>query len=135
MKTIRQTSIDCFIQIKEEGLLTKSRLIVLKGLLNNAPCTANEVFYATGLKTNQSGRFTELRDLGVIREVRTRKCNITNRTAIEWDLTDRLPNVNLLELQVIKPKNLKKCINYIIFQMEEKGMMWIDANNLKNIAK
>ena len=33
--------------------------------LSYAPCTASEVFNEKNLKTNQSGRFTELRDLGV----------------------------------------------------------------------
>ena len=36
-------------------------------------------------------RFTELRELGVIYEVRNRKCTITGMNVIEWDLTDRLP--------------------------------------------
>ena len=90
MKT-RQTSIDCFSQIKEEGLLSKRRLQVYESIYNSAPCTASEVFKEKNLKTNQSGRFTELRDLGVIYEKGERICSITGRNVIEWDLTDRLP--------------------------------------------
>jgi hypothetical protein len=88
---IRQTSIDCYNKIKEEGLLSKRRLQVYESIYNSAPCTASEVFKEKNLKTNQSGRFTELRDLGVIYEKGERICSITGRNVIEWDLTDRLP--------------------------------------------
>ena len=87
----RQTSIDCFNQIKQEGLLSKRRLQVYESIYNYAPCTASEVFKEKNLKTNQSGRFTELRDLGVIYEKGERACSITGKNVIEWDLTDRLP--------------------------------------------
>jgi hypothetical protein len=87
----RQTSIDCYNQIKSEGLLTRRRLEVYEAIYNSAPCTASEVFKEKYLKTNQSGRFTELRELGVIYEKGERKCSVTGRNVIEWDLTDRLP--------------------------------------------
>jgi len=90
MKT-RKTSIDCYNKIKQEGLLSKRRLQVYESVLTNAPCTASEVFNKKNLKTNQSGRFTELRDLGVIYEKGERLCSVTGRNVIEWDLTDRLP--------------------------------------------
>jgi hypothetical protein len=90
MKT-RQTSIDCYNKIKQEGLLSKRRLQVYESIFNYAPCTASEVFNEKNLKTNQSGRFTELRDLGVIYEKGERLCSVTGRNVIEWDLTDRLP--------------------------------------------
>jgi hypothetical protein len=43
------------------------------------------------VEKQEATRFTELRKLGVIYEVGNRKCSVTGRTAIEWDLTDRLP--------------------------------------------
>lgn len=92
---MRQTSINCYNQIKEEGLLSKMRLKMLKAILINAPCTATEAFNSLGCKTNQSGRITELKELDVIYEKSVRKCNITGRNVIEWDLTDRLPKANL----------------------------------------
>jgi len=102
MKT-RQTSIDCYNQIKEEGLLSKMRFKVYESILTNAPCTSAEVLSTMLSKnsaiTSSRARFTELRELGVIYEVRNRKCTITGRTSIEWDLTDRLP---------IKIKNTNK---------------------------
>ena len=94
MKT-RQTSIDCYNQIKEEGLLSNMRFRVYEAILRKAPCTSAEVLSTMLSKnsaiTSSRARFTELRELGVIYEVQNRKCNITGRTSIEWDLTDRLP--------------------------------------------
>jgi len=93
MKT-RQTSIDCYNEIRANGLLSKRRFEVYEALLSSAPCTSSEAI--RNAKTTfgvfgVSSRFTELRDLGVIYEVRTRECTVTGRNVIEWDLTDRLP--------------------------------------------
>ena len=94
MKT-RQTSIDCYNQIKEEGLLSNMRFRVYEAILRKAPCTSAEALSTILSKnsaiTSSRARFTELRELGVIYEVQNRKCTITSRTSIEWDLTDRLP--------------------------------------------
>jgi len=99
----RQTSIDCYNQIKTEGLLSKMRFKVYEAILKKAPCTSAEVLSTMLSKnsaiTSSRARFTELRELGVIYEVQNRQCTITGRTSIEWDLTDRLP---------ISVKNTKK---------------------------
>jgi len=91
----RQTSIDCFNQIKEQGLLSNMRFKVYEAILKEAPCTSGEAFATMTTKENQisqsRARFTELRELGVIYEVQNRKCTITGMNVIEWDLTDRLP--------------------------------------------
>lgn len=88
----RQTSINCYNQIKAEGLLSKRRFEVYEAIYNSAPCTTNEA-----LKNIQSGshgvgsRTTELRELGVIYEKGVRECRVTGRKVIEWDLTNKLP--------------------------------------------
>jgi hypothetical protein len=88
----RQTSIECYNQIKAEGLLSKQRLAVYSSLLQmGKPSTAREVYSTMDVAKQEATRFTELRNLGVIYEVGNRKCSVTGRTAIEWDLTDRLP--------------------------------------------
>ena len=109
MKT-RQTSIDCYNKIKQEGLLSKRRLQVYESIFNYAPCTASEVFNEKNLKTNQSGRFTELRDLGVIYEKGERLCRVTGRNVIEWDLTDRLP-VNIKKSNKTKKNKINDALN------------------------
>ena len=73
-------------------MLSKQRLAVYSSLLKmGKPSTAREVYSTMNVEKQEATRFTELRKLGVIYEVRNRECNITGRTAIEWDLTDRLP--------------------------------------------
>jgi len=110
MKT-RQTSIDCYNEIRANGLLSKRRLEVYEAILKNAPCTTNEA-----LKDIYSGshgvgsRTTELRDVGVIYEVRTRSCRITGRNVIEWDLTDRLP-INIKKTNKTKKQRVSDTLN------------------------
>ena len=109
----RQTSIDCYTQIKQEGLLSKRRLEVYEALLSTSPCTSSEAI--RNAKTTfgvfgVSSRFTELRDLGVIYEKGEKKCSITGRSVIEWDLTDRLP-VNVKNPNKTKKQRLNDALN------------------------
>ena len=105
----RKTSIECYNQIKQEGLLSKKKLQVYEAILKLAPCTSGEAFATMTTKENQisqsRARFTELRELGVIYERGEKKCSITGRNVIEWDLTNRLP-VNIKN--TIKTKQQKK---------------------------
>ena len=110
---MRQTSIDCFNQIKQEGLLSKRRLEVYEALLSSAPCTSSEAI--RNAKTTfgvfgVSSRFTELRDLGVIYEKGEKQCSITGRTSIEWDLTDKLP-VDFKSSNKTKKQRLDSALN------------------------
>jgi len=110
---IRQTSIDCYNKIKQEGLLSKRRLEVYEALLLSAPCTSSEAI--RNAKTTfgvfgVSSRFTELRNLGVIYEKGERSCSITGRNVIEWDLTDRLP-VNIKKPNKTKQHRSKEALN------------------------
>ncbi len=112
---IRQTSIDCYNKIKQEGLLSKRRLEVYEALLSTAPCTSSEAI--RNAKTTfgvfgVSSRFTELRDLGVIYEKGEKKCSITGRNVIEWDLTDRLP-VNVKKTIKTKKQKINDALNLL----------------------
>jgi hypothetical protein len=93
--SIRQTSIDCYNQIKADGLLTKRRLEVYEAILKNAPCTSSEAMLnrlnSSNVLSQSRARFTELRELGVIYEKGIKKCSVTGKNVIEWDLTDNLP--------------------------------------------
>lgn len=115
MKT-RQTSIDCYNQIKQEGLLSKMRFKVYESILNNSPCTSAEALSTMLSKnsaiTSSRARFTELRELGVIYEVKNRKCTITGRTSIEWDLTDRLPE-NVKNTNKTKKQRINDALNLL----------------------
>jgi hypothetical protein len=109
----RQTSIECYNKIKQEGLLSKRRLEVYEALLSSAPCTSSEAIKnarTTFGVFGVSSRFTELRDLGVIYEKGVKKCSITGRNVIEWDLTDRLP-INIKNSNKTKKQRLDDALN------------------------
>jgi len=92
---MRQTSINCYNQIKAQGLLSKLRLATHYAMLYSAPCTAGELqsyIDKNGIKVKHAWKLlSQLRDLGVVYEKDERKCNVTGRVVIEWDLTDNLP--------------------------------------------
>ncbi len=107
----RQTSIDCYNQIKEEGLLSNMRFRVYSALLSmGKPSTTREVYATMNVIKQEATRFTELRKLGVIYEVQNRKCNVTGRTSIEWDLTDRLP-INIKKSNKTKKQKINDALN------------------------
>ena len=139
MKT-RQTSIDCYTQIKQEGLLSKRRLEVYEALLSTSPCTSSEAI--RNAKTTfgvfgVSSRFTELRDLGVIYEKGEKKCSITGRNVIEWDLTDKLP-VNIKKTNKTKKQKVDDALNSLRQLYKNKNISTVDdwkivANLIKSI--
>lgn len=117
---MRQTSIDCYHQIKREGLLSERRLQVLEAMIAKSPCTAGELERYMNSKFNVRGGWKQLsilRDQGVVKELGTRPCSITGRNVIEWDMTGNLP----VKPKKKKPSNLNKCIDYIIAGMDVRG--------------
>lgn len=92
---MRETSIEAFNQIKDEGLLSKTRFKVYEFIFKNGPCTISDVSINFNKSGNASGtyssRFSELRNSGAIKEVGTTVCKITGRNKILWDVTNRLP--------------------------------------------
>ena len=94
-RMVRQTSIDCYYQIKAEGLLRKRGLQVYEAMLVKAPCTAGELERYINSEFHFRGAWKQLsvlRDWGVLCETGTRKCKATGRNVIEWDITDNLPD-------------------------------------------
>ncbi len=137
----RQTSIDCYNKIKQEGLLSNMRFKVYEAILRKAPCTSGEAFAIMTTKENQisqsRARFTELRDLGVISEKGEKKCSITGRNVIEWDLTDRLP-VNLKNTNKTKKHRSDEALNSLRELYKNKNTSTVEdwkvvANLIKSI--
>jgi hypothetical protein len=116
----RQTSIDCYNKIQAQGLLSKRRLEVLNTILQSAPCTSSEAITNAKVKFGVFGvssRFTELRDLGVIYEKGIKKCTVTGRNVIEWDLTDRLP-IDKKVTSITKKQKISDAL-YVLNQLRE----------------
>lgn len=85
--TVRDTSLAAYRAIVDNGWLGRAQEAVYVCLYHYGPLTAQEVFKRLGMETNQSGRFTELRDMGLIKEAGERVCTVTARSVIEWDVT------------------------------------------------
>ena len=137
--TTRQTSIDCYNQIKSEGLLPKMRFEVYSALLlMGKPSTTREVYATMDVIKQEATRFTELRDMGVIYEVRTRECSITGKNVIEWGLTDKLPT-KIKKISNSKKDRIAKAINalrnlYKNRHLLETNQEWVEvADLIRNI--
>jgi hypothetical protein len=114
---VRQTSIDCYNQIKANGLLSNLRLLTYHAILNSAPCTAGELqkyIDINEIKVKHSWKLlSQLRDLGVIYEKSIKECSVTGRNVIEWDLTDKLPIKKENKLIVTKKQKIQEILNDI----------------------
>lgn len=96
---VRQTSVEAYNEIKDNGLLSQRRWEVYEVLFFHGPMTANEVFnYLTRTRSSNvfrahstNSRFSELREMGVIKETKERICKVTGRNVIEWDVTENIP--------------------------------------------
>jgi len=134
---IRQTSIDCYHQIKKEGLLSKKKLQVYEALIDIAPCTAQELESYLNKNINVRGGWkllSVLREQGAVVELGSRKCNITGRNVIEWDVSDKLPNK--LPNKLTKNKvDVNKVIDAIILYMDKNYMDSISQKTLKSLKQ
>lgn len=95
---IRSTSTETYNHIKHSGLLGDMAWAVYKKVYEMGPCTSAEAFremQAEGIYKNpisqSRARFTELRDAGAFYEVGTKVCSVTGRSAILWDVSDKIP--------------------------------------------
>jgi hypothetical protein len=89
---MRQTSIDAYHEIRDRGLLSKRRFSVYEWLFQNGPATAGEI--SRGIKYNRNltaSRLIELKELGVVKELGERICEISKFNVILWDVTGQLP--------------------------------------------
>lgn len=102
---VRQTSIDVYHQIQDEGLLSKQRFNTYHILFHHGPMTASELavkargIYGDTVQNPYHKRLPELRDMGVVKELGTTVCSVTNREVLLWDVTDGLPKPLNREVQ------------------------------------
>lgn len=91
---IRDTSIEVYHKIKDEGLLSKLRFEVYSTLFEHGPLTQMETCRKIrGPRQDRSymPRFAELERMGVVRTIGERACRITQRNVLLWDVTKNLP--------------------------------------------
>jgi hypothetical protein len=95
---IRDTSIEAYKAITENGMLSDRRWRVYDILFHNGPligARVAELYYFQYGRTSASetirNRLTELRDMGVVRETGKTFDPNTGMTVIVWDVTSKLP--------------------------------------------
>lgn len=90
----RRTSIEVYQKIKSEGLLSALRFTVYECLFNYGPLSQMETCKYIGSKHQDRSimpRFAELEKIGAIESIGEKKCSVTGRNVLIWDVTDRIP--------------------------------------------
>jgi hypothetical protein len=94
---VRETSAAAYQEIEQRGLLSKARWEVYKAVYFHGPCTSGEAYQFIphghrGALSQSRARFTELRDMGVLKEAGERECRVSGHRCIVWDVTSKLPD-------------------------------------------
>jgi len=108
---VRRTSINAYHKIETEGLLSKRKWQVYKALFQYGPATGSELFrymhdHRNPTHSNVVTRLGELRDMGCVMELTTRRCEVSGQNVIVWDVTDRVP-IKLEKRETSRQKILK----------------------------
>lgn len=92
---VRQTSIDVFHKIKDQGLVGRMQFLVYEIIFEKGPMTGGEVVAiltgGRGITSQARSRINELVKVGLVVEVGKRKCSVTGQVALLWDVTANLP--------------------------------------------
>ena len=96
MSDVRTTSLKVYDDIRVGGLLSRMRWAVYNHLFRCGPLTGAELDEqlrgAKGGRGHYHKRLSELRDIGVARELDARLCAVTGHHAIAWDVTANMPS-------------------------------------------
>lgn len=117
---VRQTSIDCYNEIKANGLLSKRRMEVYEILFHHGQLTANEIVRVSKAEypnTNPSSfhaRLSELKRYGVIIEVGEKRDEVSGNNCYIWDLTDNLPSKSASSPKQTKKEKIKNTLKVIV---------------------
>ena len=101
---MRQTSVDSYNLIKEQGLLSRLQFDVYHVIFTNGPITQGETWSEYFYKSQRHAiapRFAELERRGVIEVVGERVCRLSGRNCTIWDVTGKIP------VKYEKPKRYK----------------------------
>lgn len=88
----RATSSEAWQRMRDTGLLRGQLVDILEHVIDHGPGTAAEILKGTKYSKNLNlsrARFTELLDRGLIREIDSRVCTISGRSALVFEATGR----------------------------------------------
>jgi len=127
---IRETSIEAYNTIRDQGMLSRRRWEAYDGLFKYGPCTGNELikkiigqengYHAVRTQTNIITRLGELRDMGCVKELGETVCSITKMKVILWDVTNNLPKKLTREIKETTKSKLERAIEVIRFYEKHK---------------
>ena len=133
----RETSAEAYNRIKANGLLGQRRFQVYEELYFNGPKSANQVVRT--IKANHPdikdaslhGRLSELRDLGVVREVGFHRDEISGNKNILWDVTSNLP---VKPPKKLTRKERKQIIKELLTKIGQTNILSPDSYDDLNAA-
>lgn len=122
----RQTSIEAYHKIKNNGLLSKRRWQVYDYLFQFGPQTAKQIML--GLSNSRSkfhggtftGRLSELKRAGVVDDVGQIKCEFSGSTVYIWDITDQLPKKLTKQKELTAKQVAKITLEFLKYANEKK---------------
>lgn len=130
MTYVRETSIEAYHKIRDDGLLSERRWQVYDVLTEHGPMTGNqsilkfkEKYPHIGINTGAiMTRLSELRDRGVVKELGEVKCPISGHQVILWDVTKDLPanpprKVSKLEAARARIKELEAKVDELEYKL------------------
>jgi hypothetical protein len=114
----RQTSIEAYNKIRDEGLLGHLQFAVYAVLWERGPMTQGELWhdhFPNAQRHSIAPRFAELHKRGVIAPVGERPCRVTGVNSLLWDVTAMLPQDPPPSQKGLKDRvaSLEKAVNQL----------------------
>lgn len=127
----RETSIEAYNHIKNNGLLSKRKMQVYDYLYKNGPATGMDVTDALSNGKDHgsySTRLSELREAGVVKECGKVKSNHSTHEVILWDVTSKKdpikPVKKKTKVQLLNQEieELKSEVNRLSKKLKDNGI-------------
>lgn len=107
---VRETSLKCFYEILQSGLIGERQSLVLKYIMEHPNLTDSEIYTRMGYQTPNAIR-PRRRDLvlyGLVRENGKRVCSITHKTCTQWVIDNEI-TMNKFKDKKAKSKTRVEC--------------------------
>ncbi len=98
MTHVRDTSIEIYLKILNEGLIGKKQIEVYEILWKYGPLTGSQVanwmdefHQKSNVSETVRNRLNELRNMGIVTELPKAPCPVTGNTVYRYDVNSKLP--------------------------------------------